>query len=345
MSTVFTIIVAILFFGVLIFIHELGHFIAAKLNGVGVYEFSLGMGPKLFSVKRRETAYSLRLFPIGGYVKMVGEDEEAYSPDSFSQKSVWRRLTVLFAGPFMNFVLAIIVFVIIYSLIGAVDTNKIGTVVADSPAAVAGIMDGDVIKSINGKKINNWYAVQNTMQTVSDGTAVPVVVLRGGTEMTFSVTPYYGPVNEDDNYPWKIGITNAVVRYNFFTAIGIGFQQTYEFTKQLLVALFQMITGQIPAEVTGPVGIVNILGDAIQANIRTVLMLLAILSINLGVVNLLPLPALDGGRMVFLLVEGVRGKPMNPEREGMVHFIGLLALFALMIIITYQDIARLITGG
>ena len=219
-----------------------------------------------------------------------------------------------------------------------------GTAVADHPAAVAGIMGGDIIKSINGAETENWDAILSTMQTVSNGAAMPVVVLRDGVEMTFNVTPYYVE-GADEEYPWKIGITASVVRYNFFTAVGLGFQQTYEFTKQLLVGLFQMITGQIAPEVAGPVGIVNIVGDAVQANIRTVLMLLAILSINLGVINLLPLPALDGGRLVFLVVEGVRGKPMKPEREGMIHFIGLMALFVLMIIITYQDIARLITGG
>ena len=335
------ILIAIIFFGLLIFVHELGHFAAAKLNGIGVYEFNMGMGPKLFSFKRKETAYNLRLLPIGGSIQMVGEDDENYSPNSFTQKSIWRRVTVLFCGPAMNFVLAIIAFIVLYMMVGvATGANVVGSPVEDTPAIYAGLQGGDVIKAVNEIETADWSAVVDAIKIQPQGKEMQLTVVRGEQELKIFVAPYIDEASQES----KIGILPQTKHYSVFSAIGLGFRQAYEFTRLLLVSLFQMITGKLEAELAGPVGIVNIVGQAAQFGFPNLLMLLGVLSINLGVVNLLPVPALDGSRIVFLGIEKLRGKPMNPNREGFIHFVGLMALFGLMIFITYQDIARLING-
>ena len=335
------IIIAILVFGVLIFTHELGHFLAAKACGVGVYEFSLGMGPKLFSFKKGGTQYSLRLLPIGGFVQMVGEDEENYAPDSFMQKKVWQRIAVIFAGPFMNFVTAVITFIIVFMLMGVPSSaNIVGSPIEGSPAAVAGLEAGDKITAINGIEVSDWDSMVAAIQAQTGGEALNIEAQRDGETLQFTITPYF----DETQNAWLIGINSGTEKLNLFRSIGYGFEQTYYYTKLLLVSLWQMITGQVEPDVAGPVGIVTLVGEVAQVGFANVLLLLGILSINLGVINLLPLPALDGSKIVFLAIEGVRGKAIDPNKEAMIHFVGFALLMILMLVITYQDIMRLITG-
>ena len=339
--TVVTILIVIGVFCLLILSHEFGHFIVAKACGVYVEDFSLGMGPKLSQIKGKETTYTLRLLPIGGWCNMRGEDEDSDDPRAFNKKKVWQRMLIIFAGPLMNFIIAIIIFVIVFMMIGtASSANIVGEPIADSPAEIAGLEAGDVITEINGTAIDEWADIGAAINAQEPGTTLNITVERDGSELDIVLEPYFS----EEEQAWKIGIYPIREHQNIFTAIGMGVTQSIDFAVLLVQSIVQMITGQIPAEVAGPVGIVTIIGQATSYGVQNVLILVAYLSINLGLINLFPLPALDGSRLVFLAIEGIRKKPIDRAKEGMIHFIGLVLLFGLMIVITYQDIARLVTG-
>ncbi len=243
---------------VLVLVHEFGHFAVAKMNGIYVEEFSIGMGPKVFSWGKGETVYSIRAFPIGGFVKMVGEDEASDNERAFCNKSILSRMAVTFAGPAMNFVFAIIFFMIAFMYFGSPASNGlIGQVYPDYPAAVAGLRAGDVLVTL------------------------------------------------DDT-------------------------------------LWQMISGQMAVEVAGPVGMVSMVGEYADVGLMYLFLFAGVLSVNLGVMNLLPIPALDGSRLVFLLVEAIRRKPIDRDKEAMVNFVGFVLLMTLMLVVTFCDIERLI---
>lgn len=273
---------------------------------------------------------------------MRGEDEESDDPRAFNRKKVWQRMLVIFAGPAMNFIFAFILFIIVFMMIGTASTqNIVGEVSADSPAAAAGMQAGDVITEINGLEIDEWADISAAVNVNGAGETVSLTVARDGQNLDMVVDPYYN----EEYQTWQIGILPEVTHQNVFSAIKLGFVQSVQFTVLLVQSLVQMITGEIPAEVAGPVGIVTIIGQATSYGLQSLLILTAYLSINLGLINLFPLPALDGSRLVFLAVEKLRGRPMDQRKEGMVHFVGLIMLFGLMIVITYQDIMRLITGS
>jgi len=339
-----TLLATIVIFGALIFIHELGHFLFAKRVGVQVEEFSLGMGPKVLGSKRGETLYSLRAFPIGGFVRMAGmENEEEVVPEgkSFNDKTVLQRMGVIFAGPLMNFVLAILLFVIVFAFVGVgVPTNNpvIGQVLPDRPAAEAGLTAGDKINSINGQEVESWKELTDIIHGQA-GNLITLTVIRQGEQMEFKVTPEY----DQQSQVGLIGIYQEVnlKRYGVFKSVWLGLQQSYEVTKLILVGLAQMITGQTEAEVTGPVGIIGLIGQAVQFGLASVLNFAAILSLHLGLINLFPIPALDGSRLVFLGFEGLRGRPLDPNKENFIHLMGFVLLMLLMVVITYKDIAKL----
>ncbi len=338
---VVTILTVIVVFCLLIISHEFGHFIAAKACGVYVEDFSLGMGPKLLQFRGKETTYCLRLLPIGGWCNMRGEDEDSDDPRAFNRKKVWQRMLIIFAGPLMNFIIAIIIFVIVFMMIGTASTaNVVGEPIADSPAAIAGLEEGDIITDINGIAVDEWADISTAVNAQEAGGTLQITVERDGASEIISVEPYFN----EETQSWQIGIYPQREHQNIFTAISLGVRQSIEFAVLLVQSIVQMITGQIEAEVAGPVGIVNIIGEATSYGVQNVLILTAYLSINLGLINLFPLPALDGSRLVFLAVEGIRRKPIDRNKEGMVHFIGLVLLLGLMVFITYQDIARLVTG-
>lgn len=331
----FTTILSFIFvFGMIVFAHELGHFLTAKYNGIKVHEFALGMGPVLLKRQGAETLYSLRAFPIGGYVKMEGEDEASEDPRSFSNKKPLQRLLVLAAGAFMNFVLAYVLLVIIMFSMGS-PSNIVGDIVPDYPAVEAGIIAGDEIVSINGEEIKNWDAVIENINS-SNGETLTIEVIRDGDEkLTFDVVPR---VRDDGGY--QIGIQTKFVK-RVDQAFGMAWKQFVSFFTDIFKFFTSIGKSEVDAELVGPVGLVSIIGEVSRQGIMNLLLLAAYISINLGIVNLLPFPALDGGRIIFVVIEMIMGKPIDREKEGYVHFIGFAILMALMVFLVFKDISRL----
>ncbi len=346
MSALTTALAVIIVFGVLIISHELGHFLTAKLFKVYVHDFSIGLGPKILDFKRKETAYTLRLLPIGGMVRMMGEDEEDGDPDdprSFNKKKIWQRILIIFNGPLFNFVAALIIFVISYMVIGVVveasDTSVLGTIIPSTPADEAGLLPGDEIISINGVEVNDWSGITPAIQTWDEASGLmPLMIIRDGQQKEVLLTPSF------DGERYTIGITPEYMRerLGFFQSISLGFETTYMMTVEIFKAIGMMFSGEIEPELAGPVGIVDIIGDSARSGMSYLLSLAAMLCVNVGIVNLMPLPALDGSRIVFLIIEGLRGKPINREKEGLIHFIGFALLLALVVVVTFNDIRRLL---
>lgn len=339
------IILAILVFGIIVFVHELGHFLLAKLNRIRVDEFSIGMGPRLISKVIGETRYSLKLFPIGGSCMMGEDDADDMSEGSFNSKSVWARISVIVAGPLFNFILAFIFAVIIVAKVGYDEPVISGTVPGYS-AEAEGMQEGDRIISMNGKKINLWREV-TYYNMFHAGETVELVYERDGERHEVTLTPQ---MNEDGQY--LLGVTSPAgyQKANVFTALEYGAYEVKFWISTTLESLKMLITGAVGVDqLSGPVGIVDVVGDTYEESkaygVSVVIMQMMnigiLLSANLGVMNLLPLPALDGGRLVFLIIEAIRGKRVPPEKEGMVHFVGLILLFALMIFVMFNDIMRI----
>lgn len=326
-----TAVSAVIVFLLVILVHEFGHFAVAKMVGIEVNEFSIGMGPKLFQTKKGETEYTLRILPIGGYVKMEGEDENSDNPRSFNNASVFSRIGVLLAGAIMNFVLAVVVLSIVSFGIGEPSTT-VDRVTENSPAAESGIMEGDKIVGIEGNEINTWDQVTEEIGKSPADKELKIEVERQGEVLTKYITPTL----EDGRS--IIGIYTRSIK-SPGSAIKGGIQQTGAFLMLMFDFIAMVFKGQVGMEsLSGPVGIIREVGVAANMGIYNLLYLLGFISINLGFFNLLPLPALDGSRISFLLVELVRGKPIDPEKEGFVHFIGFILLISLMLFVTYRDI-------
>lgn len=326
-----TVIVAILVFNLIVFVHEGGHFIAARLSGIKVVEFALGMGPKLISKKVGETVYSLRAFPIGGFCLMLGEDEENNDPGAFNNSPVLNRIASVASGPIVNLLLA----VLIYSLVLApVAEPIIGQVTKGMPADKAGITAGDKIVEINDVKINDWKEIRPEVAKY-EGKQITVTVENKGTQREVQLVPVKNPNTEDI----VIGVSQQVKIGGF--SIVEGFRTTAEISKMMLSFLGQLVVGKADAnEVSGPISIIVYMNEAAKTGFISLLYLTAIISLNLGIMNLLPLPALDGGRLLFLFIELIRRKPMPADKEGMVHFAGLVALMVLSVFLMYKDIVR-----
>jgi regulator of sigma E protease len=414
-----TVIAFIVIFGALVFFHELGHLVFAKRAGILCREFAIGFGPKIFSHKKGETTYTIRLLPIGGFVRMAGEDPEVVEikpgyrigllfdsenkvnkiilnnkekypncrivevefadierdliikgfPDDddeslqtfsvsqtavtvengietqiapyhrqFASKTLPQRAMAIFAGPMMNFVLAFFVFIII-ALLQGVPTNepKLGEITSDGAAKAAGLVKGDIVQSINGAEISSWSDVVEIIRE-NPNEELDFTITRDGKDLEIPITPKEQTVEGN-----KIGIIGVYspVEKSPVQAISSGFEETYFWTKQIFVMLGKLVTGQFSIDMlSGPVGIYVSTDTVVQSGIYYVMKWAAILSINLGIMNLLPLPALDGGRLMFFAVEAVRGKPIDRHKEGLVHFIGFALLMLLMLVVTWNDIQR-----
>lgn len=330
-----TAVAAIFIFLVVILIHELGHFLVAKKVGIKVNEFSIGMGPQLFQKTKGETTYSLRLIPLGGYVSMEGEDDDSDDPRSFNNAKVGPKLAVVSAGAIMNFILAIVVLSIAAFGIG-IPTTEIEEVIEDSPAYVSNLKKGDRIKSINGVDISSWEEIVDSISSSDIDSEIILKVEREGRVESFSMQP----VEEEGRS--IVGIVPAREK-SFIQSIKSGFIQTFTMIKAMFQFIGMLITGKMDSVgLSGPVGVVQQIGDAAKLGVYNVLLLLGFISVNLGFFNLLPIPALDGGRILFLLIEAIRGKKMDPNKEGFVHFIGFALLISLMIFVTYKDIVGII---
>lgn len=338
------IILAILLFSFIVFFHELGHFALAKKNGIDVEEFAIGMGPILFSKEFRGTVYCIKLFPIGGSC-MMGEDEEVTdSPNNFNNKSVWARMSVIVAGPVFNFILAFLFAVILMLMVGY-DKPTIGAVEEGFPAAEAGMEVGDTIVRMGDKKINVFREVVYYNQ-FHQGETTEITYLHDGEEKVVTLEP---KMDEELGYK-KFGIgSSGNTKANLLTALQYGAYEVKFWICTTMESLKMLVTGEIGMDqLSGPVGIVDVVDDTYQqsksyglfAVIAQMLNLAILLSANLGVMNLLPLPALDGGRLVFLVIEAIRGKRIPPEKEGYVHLVGIVLLMFLMVFVLYNDIRR-----
>ncbi|NLB80543.1 MAG: RIP metalloprotease RseP [Clostridiaceae bacterium] len=329
---------AIIIFLLLILVHELGHFTSAKMVGIKVKEFAIGMGPAIFKKQKGETLYSLRAFPIGGFCNMEGEDEHSDDSRAFGNQGFWPRFLVLASGALMNILLGFLAFVIIMQTQQQAYVPIVDTVLDNSPAQHAGLIQGDEIVRIDGAAINiqNDFAFEMSRYR---GGEINIEYVRNGQRMQTEITPM---LNEEDRY--IIGFTNSVKDLTFTSRISTAYYMTIFTAKAVLVSLVDLISGVLSyKDMSGPVGIIQHIGIAAEAGLMDLISLTAFITINLGVFNLLPLPALDGGRLLFLLIEGVRRKKIPPEKEGFVHFIGFALLIIIMILATTNDIGRFFT--
>jgi len=414
------VIAFILMFGLLVFVHEFGHLIFAKRAGMLVREFAIGMGPKVFSFHKNETDYTIRILPIGGYVRVAGEDPEiielrpghhiglefndegkvtqiivnnkskhpnarvievesvdldhqllieGYELDNydeklsfavdekamfimdeqetqiapydrqFASKSVGKRAMQLFAGPMMNLILAALLFMLLGVIQGVpVENATLGEIEPGSPAEESGFKAGDQIIEIDGESINTWEEF-TIIVSENPETELQMKVKRDDEILSMNVTP--AKIEQDDQSSGQMGVRLAFEKSITKTLV-YGFKQTYEITTLIVTNLAMLITGQYSIDMLGgPVMIYDVTDQAVKLGIETFIMWTAMLSVNLGIINLVPLPALDGGRLLFVGLEAVRGKPIDPQKEGIVHFIGFALLMLLMIIVTWNDIQRL----
>lgn len=352
-----TLILFIVIFGVVVIAHEFGHFLIAKANGIHVVEFAIGMGPNIVSFKKGGTKYSLKLFPIGGACMFEGEDgvmekDEAVEPGpgSFLKANVWARIATVVAGPVFNLILAFVIAFIMVNLDVAIRDPVATQVVEGGGAQEAGLQDGDRILSLGGQKIKLYQEISLYMQAVYRGGDLEVTYERDGERYTTVLTPQY-----DERYGYYLlGISNSdfVEPKGVQTLTYAWYEMRYS-VKATYMSLGMLFRGQVSRQdVAGPVGIaVNVVGATYEAAkeygwmnvLLNMLNITLMLSVNLGLLNLLPIPALDGGRLVFLLIEVIRGKPVPPEKEGIVHFIGLMFFMVLMVFIFFNDLANIFT--
>lgn len=352
MNTVINVVIALLVFSAIIFFHEFGHFLLAKKNGIYVNEFAVGMGPTLFSFQKKETKYSLKLIPMGGYCMMLGEDEDVQDEHSFSTKPVWARISVVVAGPLFNFILAFLLSIVLIAACGY-DLPQIADFSDNSPAKEAGIEEGDIITAYNGHKVYNYREILVYTQFNQTGEDITLTVERDGEELTYQFTP----MQTDRGYLMGIYAGNR-------EKAGVGSVLKYSalelryYIKTTFLSLNYLIGGKLSIDnLSGPVGIVSMMNDTINeakesaegdsslAFINVLLNMVnfcIMLSANLGVMNLLPFPALDGGRTLLLLVEAFFRKRMPADKEALVNTIGFMLLLGLMVVVMFQDIFKII---
>ncbi len=387
------IIIAILIFSVIVIIHELGHFLLARFNGVEVTEFSLGMGPRLITLVKTDngirikffasskvcettegwehkTKYSIKILPFGGSCIMLGEDDVVESDRAFCKKNVYARMSIVFAGPFFNFLLAFVLSIIIIAVAGF-DKPLVTSVQSGTPAEEAGLKEGDEIVKINNKKIHIDREISSyfTFHPLEGDENIKLVIKRDGEKITMSVKPQLVPVEsitdglaqgasadkEEVQYSYKIGFMHGApkVKGNAWQVLKYSVYEVKYWIVTTVESLGMLVTGKVGTdEIAGPVGVVSMVGDLVNESkgfgwstvIITLMYFSILLSANLGVMNLLPIPALDGGRLLFMIVEVIRRKPIAPEKEGIVTMIGFVLLMAFMVFVMFNDISRLITG-
>lgn len=352
-----TIIVFVLIFGVVVIAHELGHFLVAKMNGIRVLQFSIGMGPDIVRFTKGGTKYVLKLLPIGGACMFEGEDgiytaakdgdggTETKPEGAFNDANVWSRIATVFAGPFFNIILAYLLSLIVVGFSG-VSISTINSLTEGYPAAEAGLQEGDLITRIDGERVYLSDEVSFVSAT-SSGKPMEIQFQRDGKKYSTVVTPKF---SEQDNR-YYIGFTiGEAVECRGLGLIKYSACQVRYWFKITLKSLLMLVQGKLSAnDLSGPVGIAATIDETIEQTtpyglstvVLTMINFAVLLSVNLGIMNLLPLPALDGGRLLFMLIEVVRGKPVSPDKEGLVHFIGFVALMILMVFVLYNDITRL----
>ena len=339
---VWPILFAILFFGIIIALHEFGHFITAKIFGIKVNEFAIGMGPTLLKKVKGETQYSLRLFPVGGFVSLEGEDEDSEDSRAFGNQKAWKRFIVIAAGATLNVILGLVLMGVVLGMDGRISTTVVSDVSQNLEQLGDTVKVGDEITSINGSHVVSARDLYYQLYRDDDG-VFDITLKRNGEKITLKDIKI--------QYNAEKGFCDFVVGSKKVSVLNImpgAVKETASMTKLIFLSLADMIRGQYGLkDLSGPIGTIGIVaetaGDAVSsANYSGIIFILAFITVNIGIVNLLPLPALDGGRLFFMLIELVRGKPIPPEKEGMVHAIGLILLLGLTVVISFNDIMRLI---
>ena len=337
-----TAVATIFVFGMLVFVHELGHFITAKMTGMRVTEFAIGFGPKLLWKHWGETEYSLRIIPLGGYNKIDGMDpEEEQDERSFSSKPVWARALVISAGSVMNFLLPVILFVMVFLSNGiesVSDQPVVGSLIAGKPAIQSGLAPGDRILSVNGSTVETWRQVVEKIRATKDSLVLEIET-KNAVKRKVTMFP---EIDSKSGRP-VIGIVPVIDRQypGFFEAVSMSVKQTYVIAGKMLEGLVQMLTGRAEADIAGPIGVAQMAGQVAQLGFAPLLQFAAFLSINLGLINLFPVPILDGGHLVTLLVEAIRRKPLNPAQIRYTQMVGMALLILLMLLATFKDLNRL----
>ena len=339
-----TVILALIVFGILIFIHELGHFMVARACGVSIREFAIGMGPKLISwqSKKYSTQYSLRLLPIGGYVSMVGEDEDSDDENAFNRKNVWQKMAIIVAGPLMNILLAILVMFVMVAGFGSLVSTTVGDFTEEAISDDSGLMIEDTILKVNRVRVHTGNELVYEIMHQGDR-PMDLTVLRNGQRI----------VLQDVVFPTfsESGATFGEADFKLYaepkTVLNVmrhGFFRSFSTAKMIWDSLIDMVGGRYGVDsVSGPVGITQEIGKAARAGFSTLLYMCVVISMNLGIFNLLPIPALDGGRLFFRIIEAIRGgKPLKPEWESYIHMIGILVLLAFMLLVSFKDVIGLI---
>lgn len=348
-----SIVSVIILLGVLIFFHEFGHFLAARFAGVGVVKFSLGFGPKIVGKKIGKTEYVLSLIPLGGYVKLLGEDgnEKLSAEDekmSFMKKAIWKRIMIVFAGPFFNFLLAVLIYTFIYMYGVPALNNVVGEVQKKSAAFAAGIAKGDKIISIDGNKIVYWEEIKPVIAE-SKGQALEFIVERETQTKKIFIKPRLSKTHNifgEEVSAYLVGITpsNDVVieRRNLWESSIISLKKTWQFSELTIIVFVKMIKGEVsPRNLGGPIFIAQAAGAVAKEGIVPFLFLMALLSVNLAIINLFPIPILDGGHIMFNVIELVRRKPVSMKWQGIFQQIGFVLLMMLMIFVIMVDIERM----
>jgi regulator of sigma E protease len=347
MSPVLLVPLVVVIFSILVIVHESGHFITAKLSGIKVEQFSIGFGPKLFGVQRGETLYAVRGVPLGGFVKLAGMDGSMEAgPRSFNAHPLWQRFLVIVAGSAFNLILPVLIFTGVFLSVGISQVKtpiEVGSVDPGTPAAAAGLQTGDVIRAVNGHAIVQFEDLPNALNA-SKGTPVTVEVQRGSQLLSLVIAPRL----DQSTGGYILGFHPAAVTYKPSppAAAWDGVKETGGAIVGIVGGIYELATNKSlggllgPNGLEGPVGIVKTTAKAAQTGPLSVVGVLALLSLSLGLANILPFPALDGGRAAFLVLELIRGRPVDPAREQVVHYVGLALLFGLIGLVTYNDVLR-----
>jgi len=345
-----TIIAFLLVLSLLVFVHEFGHFIVAKLTGIKVEEFGFGYPPRILTIARRGgTEYTLNAIPFGGFVRMLGEEDPSH-PDSFAAKSKLTRAAALLAGPAMNMLLAIALFAAMFAIGFSAPIEGAGAVIywvePDSPAARAGLQVGDTILQIDDVVLQETIDLRECV-TRKAGEEITLIVRRGGEVLPtpLRLTPRVNPPEGQGAMGVRYGPPLAKVSYPWWQAILLGFRHVFALLGAMFMFLVEMLRGVMVLEVAGPIGIAQIIGESVKSGLVDLIDRTASLSVSLAIFNLIPFPALDGGRLAFIALEALRrGKRVAPEKEGLIHLVGLAILIGLMLVVSYNDIVRLLSG-
>lgn len=331
-----TAILFVLMLLVLVIPHELGHMLVAKMCGVQVNEFSVGMGPLIYQKQKGETKYSIRLLPLGGFCQMEGEDEESENPRAFNNKKPAQKIAVLLAGVAMNVILAVLIVFGVLTYNG-IPVNTFREVQPNTPAYEAGLRAGDKVTKVDGIEVGSWVEFVDAIDSYHPGDKMEITAVRNGKEKDYFLTPL---LDEKTNR-YVVGVVADVTR-NPIKVLPYSVSYTKELNSLILGSFKKLITGKLSKdEVSGPVGMVKAVDETRSYGFSSYLMLLAIVSLNLAIFNILPFPALDGGRIVFVIIRMITGKAITDEMEGTVHLIGMLLLIGLVVFVTFNDIMNL----